>query len=139
MKIVEFKKKHINKLEISKEEKAEMLNYCDLYLRKDVSVAFTVKVAGMVQGMGGIRLISRYVGEAWMCWNPDFFKQHKKTVIIKIKDYIDFMGIIFKLKKIQAIIDVNRGIDKRFIEFLGFRYEKKLESGFDIYMKGVQS
>ena len=137
MNIVEFKKKHINKLEISKEEKAEMLNYYDLYLKEDVSPAFTVKVASVVQGMAGIRLISRYVGEAWMCWNPDFFKQHKKSVIVKIKDYMDFIEILFKLKKIQAIIDVNRDTDKRFIEFLGFSYKKKLETGFDIYVKRV--
>ena len=137
MNIVEFKKKHINKLEISKEGKAEMLNYYDLYLKEAVSPAFTVKVASVVQGMAGIRLISRYVGEAWMCWNPDFFKQHKKSVIVKIKDYMDFIEILFKLKKIQAIIDVNRDTDKRFIEFLGFKYKKKLETGFDIYVKRV--
>ena len=137
MNIVEFKKKHINKLEISKEGKAEMLNYYDLYLKEAVSPAFTVKVASVVQGMAGIRLINRYVGEAWMCWNPDFFSEHRKSVIIKIKNYMDFIGIIFRLKKIQAIIDVNRDIDKRFIEFLGFKYKKKLESGFDIYVKEI--
>ena len=137
MNIVEFKKKHINKLEISKEEKAEMLDYYALYLKDDLSPAFSIFVAGRVCGMAGIRLISRYVGEAWMCWNPDFFKQHKKSVIVKIKDYMDFIEILFKLKKIQAIIDVNRDTDKRFIEFLGFKYKKKLETGFDIYVKRV--
>ena len=137
MNICRFNKKHINELEISKEEKAEMFNYYALYLKGDVSPAFTVKVAGKAQGMAGIRLISRYIGEAWVRFNPIFLYEHKKVIAVKIKDYIDFIGITFKLKKIQAIIDIDRDIDKRFIEFLGFKYDKKLETGFDIYMKGV--
>ena len=139
MDIIRFQKQHINELDIPKEEKAAMLNYYEDYLKDDIiSPAFAIKLQGILKGMGGIRLISRGVGEAWICFNHDFFSQHKKAVIVKIKDYIRFVGITFRLKRIQAIIDVNRDIDKRFIEFLGFKYKKKLESGFDIYMKGVR-
>lgn len=140
MKVCRFKKQHIEKLEISKEEKAGMLNYYDLYLNKDVSPAFTVKMAGMVQGVAGIRLISQYVGEAWVCFNYDFLHEHKKAIIVKLKNYIDFIGITFRLEKIQAVIDNKSDRDKRWMQFLGLRYEKKLESGFDIYsmkVKGV--
>jgi len=138
--ICRFKKSHIDKLEISIEEKAEMLDYYDLYLKEDVSPAITIKYQGMVQGIGGIRAMSKDVGEAWFCFNPDFLHQHKKGVIKKVRDYIDFVGITFKLKTIQAIIDIGIDRDIRFIEFLGFKRKKKLESGFDIYsrnMKGV--
>lgn len=140
MDIVRFQEHHIKELDIPNDEKSAFLNYCDLYLKEDVSPAFTVKVAGMVQGMAGIRLISRDVGEAWVCFNHEFLLQHKKVIITKIKNYIDFIGIIFKLKRIQAIIDSSGNTDKRFIEFLGLRYEKKLETGWDVYsikVKGV--
>jgi len=117
-----------------------MLDYYNLYLKEDVSPAITIKYQGMVQGIGGIRAMSKDVGEAWFCFNPDFLHQHKKGVIKKVRDYIDFVGITFKLKTIQAIIDIGIDRDIRFIEFLGFKRKKKLESGFDVYsrnMKGV--
>ena len=117
-----------------------MLDYYNLYLKEDVSPAITIKYQGMVQGIGGIRAMSQDVGEAWFCFNPDFLHQHKIGVIKKVRDYIDFVGITFKLKSIQAIIDIGIDRDIRFIEFLGFKRKKKLESGFDIYsrnMKGV--
>ena len=140
MEVCRFKKQHVKSLDIPNDEKVAFLNYCDLYLKEDVSPAFTVKVAGMVQGMAGIRLKSRYVGEAWVCFNHEFLLQHKKVIITKLRNYIDFIGIIFKLKRIQAIIDSSGNTDKRFIEFLGLRYEKKLETGWDVYsikVKGV--
>ena len=133
MEIHKFCKQHIDEIDISKDEKASMLNYYDLYLKEAVLPAFSIKVSGMVQGCAGIRLIDRYVGEVWVCFNHKFLFQHKKTIIVKIKDYIDFMGITFGLKRIQAIIDDNNKIDKRWIRFLGFRYSKKLERGWDIY------
>ena len=114
-----------------------MLDYYNLNLKEDVSPAFTLKYQGMVQGIGGIRAMSQDVGEAWFCFNPDFLHQHKKGVIKKVRDYIDFVGITFKLKTIQAIIDIGIDRDIRFIEFLGFKRKKKLESGFDVYVKGV--
>ena len=140
MEVCRFKKHHIDKLEITKEERAEMASYYNLYLKDDLSPAITVKSSGMVQGIGGIRLLSKDVGESWMCWNFDFLHQHKKRIIVKIKDYIDFVCVTFRLKRIQAVIDVKNERDKRFIEFLGLRYKKKLESGFDVYsmkVKGV--
>ena len=137
MNICRFKKKHIDKLQIPNEEKAEMLDYYDLYLKDDLSPAFTLKYQGMAQGIGGIRHISKDVGEAWFCFNPDFLHQHKISVIKKVRDYISFVGITFKLKTIQAIIDIGSNRDKRFIQFLGFKRKKKLESGYDVYVKGV--
>ena len=138
--ICRFKKHHIEKLEISQEERAEMMSYFNLYLINDLSPAITIKSSGMVQGIGGIRLLSKNLGESWMCWNFDFLHQHKKRIIVKIRDYIEFVGVTFNLKKVQAVIDVGNARDERFIKFLGFRYKKKLESGFDIYsmdLKGV--
>lgn len=135
--ICRFKKHHIEKLQITKEERAEMLDYYDLYLRDGLFPAITIKSSGMVQGIGGIRFISKNVGESWMCWNFDFLHQHKKRIIVKIKDYIDFACVTFNLKRVQAVIDIENVRDKRFIEFLGFKYEKELESGFDTYVKGV--
>ena len=114
-----------------------MLDYYDLYLRDGLFPAITIKSSGMVQGIGGIRFISKNVGESWMCWNFDFLHQHKKRIIVKIKDYIDFACVTFNLKRVQAVIDIENVRDKRFIEFLGFKYEKELESGFDTYVKGV--
>jgi len=137
MNICRFKKKHIDKLEIPKEEKAGMLDYYDLYLKDDLSPAFTLKYQGMAQGIGGIRHIGKDIGEAWFCFNPDFLHQHKKTIITKVKDYISFVGITFKLKEIRAIIDINSERDKLWIQFLGFKRKKKLESGFDVYVRGV--
>ena len=104
-----------------------MLDYYNLYLKEDVSPAITIKYQGMVEGVGGIRAISTDVGEAWFCFNPDFLHQHKIGVIKKVRDYIDFVGITFKLKTIQAIIDIGIDRDIRFIEFLGFKRKKKLE------------
>lgn len=141
MDIIRFQKQHINELDIPKEEKAAMLNYYEDYLKDDIiSPAFAIKLQGVLKGMGGIRLISRGVGEAWICFNHDFFAQHKKAVIVKIKDYIRFVGITFRLKRIQAIINTNSKVDKRWMQFLGLSYEKQLEAGWDIYsmkMKGV--
>ena len=141
MDIIRFQKQHIKELDISKEDKAAMLNYYNLYLKDDIiSPSFAIRLQGVLKGMGGIRLISRGVGEAWVCFNPNFFAQHKKTIIVKIKDFVRFVVITFRLERIQAVIDANRDMDKRFIKFLGFRYEKKLERGFDIYsmdLKGV--
>ena len=135
--ICRFKKHHIDNLQITKEERAEMLDYYDLYLRDDLSPAITVKYQGAIQGIGGVRLISKDLGESWMCWNFDFLHEHKKRIIVKIKDYIDFVGVTFNLKKVQAVIDSSSERDICFIQFLGFEYEKELESGFDIYVKGV--
>ena len=140
MDIIRFQKQHIKELDIPKDEKMAMLNYHNLYLKGDVSPAFSIKVSGMVQGFAGIRLIEEYVGEAWVCFNHEFFSQHKKAIIVKIKDYISFIGITFRLERIQAIIDTNSNVDKRWMQFLGLRYEKKLETGWDIYsmkVKGV--
>ena len=141
MDIIRFQKQHINELDIPKEEKAAMLNYYEDYLKDDIiSPAFAIKLQGILKGMGGIRLISRGVGEAWICFNHDFFARHKKAVIVKIKDYICFVGITFRLKRIQAIINTNSKVDKRWMQFLGLSYEKQLEAGWDIYsmkMKGV--
>ena len=137
MDITRFQKQHIKELDIPKDEKMAMLNYHNLYLKKDVSPAFSIKVSGMVQGFAGIRLIEGYVGEAWVCFNHEFFSQHKKTIIVKMKDYMSFIGITFRLKRIQAIIDNSSEKNKQFIRFLGFEYEKKLESGWGIYVKGM--
>ena len=51
---------------------------------------------------------------------------------------MSFIGITFRLKRIQAIIDNSSEKNKQFIRFLGFEYEKKLESGWGIYVKGVK-
>ena len=141
MDIIRFQKQHIKELDISKEEKAAMLNYYNLYLKDDIiSPSFAIRLQGVLKGMGGIRLISRGVGEAWVCFNPNFFAQHKKTIIVKIKDFVRFVVITFRLERIQAIIDTNSKVDKRWMSFLGLSYEKELERGWDIYsmkVKGV--
>ena len=132
MDIHKFCKMHIEKLDIPKNEKIDFLKYYDLFLDGDNSPCFTVMDNDIVKGCAGIRGISKGVGEAWVVFNHDFLDKHKKVLCVKIKNYIDFISVTYDLHRIQALVECDNDIHRKFIEVMGFQFEGTLRA-YDEY------
>ena len=83
---------------------------------------YSAFIDGQLVASGGIHLISKKVGQAWLFITPLFF-QHKTETYRIIKMLLDKMESSYGLHRIQATITMGHEMGERFAEHLGFYYE----------------
>ncbi len=83
--------------------------------------AFTGKLDGRTEGIGGIMRIYTGVGEAWLFFNP-VLRMHIKTIIKKLREEIDeaFSSGYWRIEA-ECQADVKENV--RLLEHLGFKRE----------------
>ena len=82
-------------------------------------LAFTGLVGGYCIGMAGIFPLWDGVAEAWM-FGSDLFPKYPKFIFKHSKQIMDMAFRHFDIHRLQAAVAVDKPINRRFVEKLGF-------------------
>lgn len=126
MKIIPFKIEHFDAME-SDEATRENRSLYERY--PDLGPSWTIMMKDVPVVSGGVVVIWKGVGEAWMLLNGDMIFQYPLTVYRVVKTLLDAIIHDCKLHRVQTFVLDGHPKAHRWIKALGFTSEGKL-AGF---------